>query len=112
MEVDNWGHAENILKMKTFYTTKCKAYAQEKLNTLKGVIRSKELSLTTVEEIRAALGKQGVRFKRITIRKDREKIHTHTYILTFNQLKIPKEVKTGYCLERVEQYILAPLEGL
>ena len=59
VEVNSWRHAENIFKMKTFHTTKCKAYPYEKLNFSKGVIRSRELSLSTVKEITAPLGKQG-----------------------------------------------------
>ena len=47
----------NILKMKIFYMTKCRAYLHEKLNTSKGVIRSRGLALATEEEIASALGK-------------------------------------------------------
>ena len=75
VEVDSWRPAENILKIKTFHMTKCKVYPYEKLNNLKGVIRSRELSLTISEEITAALRKQGVTdYKRIIIRKSREDI--------------------------------------
>ena len=45
--------------MKTFYNLKCKTYPHEKLNTTKGVIRNRELSLATTEEIKTVLGKQG-----------------------------------------------------
>ena len=70
VEVDSWRQAENILKIKTFHTTKCRAYPHEKLNTSKGVIRSRELALATEDEITSALGKQGVtNIKRISIRK-------------------------------------------
>ena len=41
--------------------------------------------------------------------KKKENIETNTYILTFYQPHIPKEVKIGYCAERVEQYVTAPL---
>ena len=51
VEMDSRKQAENILKMKTFHTTKCKAYPHEKLNTLKRVIRSRELALATEDEI-------------------------------------------------------------
>ena len=34
------------------------------------------------------------------------KKYKYTYILTFNESIIPKEVKIGYCFE---QYILTPL---
>ena len=96
--------------MKTFHTTKCRAYPHEKLNTSKRVIRSRELTLATEDEIASALGKQGVtNIKRISIRKGEERILTNTYILTFNKPQTPKEAKIGYCLERVEQYVPAPL---
>ena len=87
--------------MKTFHTTKCSAYLHEKLNNFKGVIRSRELILATEKEIASAMGKQGV----TNIRR----IQTNTYIPAFNQPHTPKEVKIGYCLERVEQYISALL---
>ena len=110
VEVDSRRQAENILKIKTFHTTKCRAYPHEKLNTSKGVIRSRELALATEDEIASALGKQGVtNIKRISIKKGEERIQTNTYILTFNKPQTPKEVKIGYCLERVKQYVPAPL---
>ena len=110
VEVDRRRQAENILKIKTFHTTKCRAYPHEKLNTSKGVIRSRELALATEDEIASALGKQGVRnIKRISIRKGDERIQTNTYILTFNKPQTSKELQIGYCLERVEQYVPAPL---
>ena len=66
------------------------------VNTLKGVIKSRELPLALLEEIRAASAKQRVTDdKRIKIRKGRETILMNTYILTFNQFKIPKELKIG-----------------
>ena len=65
VEVDNRRQAENILTIKTFHSTKCRAYPHEKLNTSKGVIRSRELA--------SALGKQGVtNIKRISIKKGEE----------------------------------------
>ena len=89
---------------------KCRAYPYEKLNTSKGVIRSRELALATEEEIASALGKQGVtNIRRISIRKGEQRIQTNTYILTFNQPHTPNKVKIGYCFERVEQYVPAPL---
>ena len=59
VEVDSRRQAENI-KIKTFQTTKCRAYPHEKLNTSKGVIRSRELALATEDEIASAQGKRGV----------------------------------------------------
>ena len=62
--------------------------------------------MPTLEEVNAALLKQGVPdYKKITIRKGGEEIVMNAYILSFNQSKITKEVKIGYGLERLEQYI-------
>ena len=78
-EVDSRRQEESILKMKTFHTTKCRAYPHEKLNTSKGVIRSRELTLTTEEEIASALGKPGViDIRRISIRS----WHSTSLVLT------------------------------
>ena len=96
--------------MKTFHTTKCRAYLHEKLSISKGVIRSRELALATEDEIASALGKRRVtNIKRLSIRKAEERMQTYAYILTSNQLHTLNEVKIAYCLERVEQYVAAPL---
>ena len=110
IEVESRSQVESILKMKIFHTTKCGAYLHEKLNTSKEVIRSRELPLATEEEIASVRGKQAVtNIRRISIRKGKERIQTNTYILRFNQPRTPKEEKIGYCLEKVEQYVPAPL---
>ena len=67
-------------------------------------MRSKELSLATPEEIETAFKKQGIK----EYRND-QIIQTHTYILTFEKPSIPKEIRIGYTVERVEQYIPSPL---
>ena len=46
----------------------------------------------------------------MTIRQNDETIQTHTYILAFEKPSIPKEIRIGYTIERVEQYIPAPLQ--
>ena len=70
--------------MEKFHNLKCRAYPHAKLNTSKGVVRSKELSLATPEEIETAFKKQGNKeHKRVTIHQNDETIQAHTYILTF-----------------------------
>ena len=65
-----------------------------------------ELALATEDEI----GKQGVtNIKRIYISKGEQRIQTNTYILTFNKPRTSKELKIGYCLEKVEQRVPTPL---
>ena len=108
VKADSQRQTENLLKMKNFYNSKYKTYPHARLNISKGIIRSRELALAT-EEMAAAMEKQGVtNIRRVSIKKSSEKVETNTYILTFNQPQIPKVVKIGYCLERVEQYVSAP----
>ena len=110
VEVESKKHAENLLKIEKFHNLKCRTYPHAKLNSSKGVVRSKELSLATQEEIKTAFKKQGIKeYRRATIRRNDETIQTHTYILTFEKPSIPKEIRIGYIIERVEQYIPAPL---
>ena len=54
--------------------------------------------------------KQGVtEVKRVTMKKEGKLIETNTYIMTFDQPKIPEKIKVGYTMERVEQFIPNPL---
>ena len=55
VEVESNKHAENLLKMEKFHNLKCRAYPHTKSNTSNGVVRSKELSLATLEEIEMTL---------------------------------------------------------
>ena len=85
VEVNSWRQAENILKMKSFHTTKCRADVHERLNTSKGVIKSRELVLATAEAIIAALTKQGViNIRKIAVSKGKEQIETKTYNMSQN----------------------------
>ena len=60
-------------------------------------------------EIKNELKKQNViDVKRISIKKKIEIIETNTYILTFNYLKPPLEIKIGYTVVKVETYIPNP----
>ena len=96
--------------MEEFHNLKCRAYPQAKSNTSNGVVRSKELSQATLEEIKMTFKKQGIKeYRRVTIRRNDETIQTHTYILTFEKPSIPKEIRIGNTVERVKQYIQAPL---
>ena len=110
IEITEKKHTDNVLKMEKFRNYKCKAYPHERLNSCKGVIRSQELSLAIEEEIKTALRKQGVTdHRRISIKRNGERILTNSDILTFNLSTIPKEIKIGFTIETVELYIPAPL---
>ena len=58
--------------MTKFHTINVKTYPHKSLNISKGVVRSKELSLCTIEEIKKEMKKQGVtEVKRVTQSKKR-----------------------------------------
>ena len=113
IEVVQEKDANFLLKMKIFHDIKVKSFVHERLNTSRGVIRSRELSLCSIEEIKSELRDQGViDARRITIKKEDRIIETNTFILNFNSPSIPKQLKIGYNIEKVEQYIPNPLRCL
>jgi len=65
----------------------------------------------TNEGIIAELHDQGViDSRRISIKRDGQTIETHTYVLTFNRLQLPKIINVGYQIVRVEKHVLPPLQ--
>ena len=73
-------------------------------------MRSKELSLDKIGEIKRKLKKQGVtEVKRVSLKKEGKTIETNTYIMSLNTPKIQEKIRVGYTMERVEQYISNPL---
>ena len=110
VKVDKRKNANFLLKMTKFHTINVKTYPHKSLNISKGVVRSKELSLCTIDEIKKEMKKQGVtEVKRVTIKKEGKLIETNTYIMTFDQPKILEKIKIGYTMESVEQFIPNPL---
>ena len=110
VEVDKRRNANFLLKMTKFHIINVKTYSHKSLNISKGVVRSKELSLCTIDEIKKEMKKQDVtEVKRVTIKKEGKLFETNTYIMTFDQPKIPERIKVGYIMERVEQFIPNPL---
>ena len=109
-----------------FHNITVKTYPHKSLDISKGVVRSKELSLCIIEEIKSEMRKQGViEVKRVSIKRewkiiemntyimtfDQTKIiEMNTYIMTFDQTKIPEKMKIGYTMERVEQFLPNPLQ--
>ena len=91
--------AENLLKHKTFFQTDVKIYPHKALNSCKGVVRCKELSLCSITEIQSNLKSQDVTEVMRT---------THTYILTFSS-NLSQSEKIGYMNVNVDMYIPNPL---
>ena len=74
-------YADFLLKMTKFNNISVKTYPRKSLNLSSGVVRSKELSLCTIEEIKRELKKKSVtEVKRVSIKKVGKTIETNTYI--------------------------------
>lgn len=111
VEIENQKYANSLLKMNQFHNLKVKAYPHERLHFSKGVICSRELTLCSIEEIKKQLKNQGVtEVKRITTKIEGKIKETNIYIMTFNTPTTPKELKIGYNIEKMEQYIPNPLK--
>ena len=101
---------KNFLEQKYFHNLKIKASPHNSLNSLKGVVKSLDLSLCTLDEIKSNLRKQGVtNAKRISIKWNNQVISTNTYILNFNSPKPPTEIKIGYLITKIDTYVPNPL---
>ena len=73
------------------------------------MLRSQELSLCPLEEIKNDLKSQGVTdVKKVSIKRDNKIIHTNTYIMTFELPVILPKIKIDYTVERVEWFIPNP----
>ena len=72
-------HADFLLKMTKFHNVSVKTYPHKSLNVSKRVVRSKELSLCTIEEVKRELKRQGVtEVKWVSIKKEGKTIETNT----------------------------------
>ena len=102
--------SENLLKHKTFFQADVRIYPHKTLNSSKGIVRCKEMSLCSITEIKDNLKTQGVTdVKRISVRRHGEMRLTNTYILTFSSPTLPPSVKIGYMSVNVDLYIPNPL---
>ena len=85
VEVFTRQQAENLLKHKKFFQLDVNIYPHKTLNSSKGIVRCKELSLCSISEIEKELKSQGVTgVTRISVKRNGEMRTTNTYILTFS----------------------------
>ena len=102
--------SENLLKNKTFVGHEVYIYAHKTLNSSRGVVRCKDLSYCTIEEIEENLRPQGVTaVKRVSVKRDNKTIQTNTYFFSFNSPTVPKNIKVGFLKVNVSVYIPNPM---
>ena len=94
VEVEKWKYTDFLWKITKFHNISVKTYPHKSLNVCKGVVRSKELSLCTIKEIKRELKKGETEVNRVSIKKEAETIETNTYIMNFNTPKITEKNKS------------------
>ena len=95
--------SDKILKLTEFSSIKIKASAHPSLNSSKGVIRCPDLSGVPEEEILKELAPQEVSgVRRISFPKNNTRIPTNTLVLTFSTPNLPKTIKIGYLIVKVQ----------
>ena len=105
-EVSCEKHAKLLLKAKKIGTVPVSIVPHRSLNSSKGVVRCDALGDCEDAEIVKCLANSNVvEAKRIKVRRDGVLRNTNTVILTFCVPELPKEIRIGYNLCRVEQYI-------
>ena len=106
VEVPKKTFSDFLLEQKYFYNFKIKVYLCNSLNLSKSVVRSPDLSLCTLGEIKTNLCKQDITdVQRIFIKKNNLTILTNTHILSFNTSNPPTKIKIGLKITKVEIYI-------
>ena len=90
-------HSKCLLKATSLCNIHIKVTPHPSLNTMKGVIRSRDLEGVSDDEICDNLSSHGVSaVKRIMVRQNDILVPTNTFILTFRKHTLPKSIKAGY----------------
>ena len=91
VEVPKKTFSDLLLEQKYFYNLKIKSYLYNSLNLSKGVLRSPDLSLSTLDEIKTNFCKLGVTDAQIfSIKKNNQTILTHIFSVLTPQNLLPK----------------------
>ena len=102
--------AQNLMKAEVLVGVPISTKPHSSLNSSKGVIKCPDLRTMSETDIRDELRSQGVmEVKRVTIRKEGNRVPTNTYFLTFNTPNLPQSLKIGYLKVSVTQFIPSPM---
>jgi len=110
IEVSKRSHSDNLLRSSMLANCPVKIVPHRTMNSKKGVIRCRDLSDTSEQEILDNLSAQGVtEVRKITVKRDGNRYNTGTIILTFGLPVLPSSVKCGFLNVKVDTYIPNPL---
>ena len=110
IETENEIQANKLKSLKEIANVQVVVEPHRTYNQVKGIIRSRAFSMSSIEELQECLKDQGVdKIQRISIKRKDEEIVTDTYIVWFNKHELPKVVKiTDWHYEIVEEYKQRP----
>ena len=110
IEVLRKGQAESLRKTTTFCNITVSITPHRSLNSRKGVIRCRDFSSMSEEDILKELRPQAVTaVRRISSFRDGQRFPTNTYVIDFMVSKLPPSITAGYLSLKVEPYIPNPL---
>ena len=103
-------HSKCLLKATSLCNIHIKVTPHPSLNTVKGVIHSRDLEGVSDDKMCENLSSQGVStVKRIMVRRNDILVPTNTFILTFRKHTLPQSIKAGYLNIPVYPYVPNPL---
>ena len=111
IQTKNKKQADRLLKNKTFAgLTTVEVTEHGSLNTCKGfVICDAFKNLTTDEIVEGLKEYKVIKAEKQKFRKDDEWVESTTAILTFKANNFPQQIKIGYLVAKVRQYIPNPM---
>lgn len=112
VQTTNKSYSESLLKLTNLADVPVRCTAHRTLNSSKGVVRCRDLTLCNKQEIIDELQSQGVSdVFNITVRTDNseQRRSTNTFILTFSMTKPPEFIYVGHLRVAVSLYIPNPL---
>ena len=110
LETCNKTQSDKMLVVRTLADMPVVVSSFSKLNTERGIVRSKAMGQCTIDELLDCLSDQNViDIQRMKTRKDGELVEIDTYILTFRATTLPKVIKlSAWHTELVDEFVERP----
>ncbi len=110
LECEHLRQAKTLKKTTQLGQVPVKASPHKTMNSCQGIIRCREISDMSDDDIKQELASQGVsRVKQFTRKTDGHVKKTSTFLLTFNSTTLPKSINVGYLKVKVEVFVPNPL---
>ena len=110
LEASSKSQSDKIRNLRTIANLPVAVSPFSRLNTVRGIVRSKAMSQCTQEELLECLSGQRVtEIRRLKAKRDGELVELDTYILTFQTSALPRVVKlSDWHTELVDEYVERP----